>query len=157
MPKQKFNEYNGTQSCLPDKSLNVLHMNVPLSSGAPFVIGGRTSGAWKIGCPAPRQVCFHARLVMICHHLPASCCVPIHIICDSELPVSDSCASTWDSIYAATPLTFLSIFIGKACLDTQTGLLNPEFYDRSFCHIHSRTYRIMLVHLHVFHSFIGFG
>jgi len=46
------------------------------------------------------------------------------------------------------PLTFLPIFLGKACLNTQIRWLNPEFNDRMvkfwiqafFCRIRSRIY-----------------
>ena len=65
--------------------------------------------------------------------------VPILIICNAKLPVSVSYTQSRDCIYAyATlqypcvldiPLTFLPVFIGKACLDTQIRCLHPEFYN----------------------------
>jgi len=82
------------------------------------------------------------------------------------------------SIYVFwTPLS--PIFLGKACLDTEIGWLNPEFYDPGHKNmdsivwfafastatwsdpffafvnrIHSQKYGIMLVRLYVFHFFL---
>ena len=85
-------------------------------------------------------------------------------------------ATLWYPCVLDTPLTYLTILLGKASLDTRIGWLNPEFYEwvvkiwiqlfDSHLHqllhgaicfvafgnrIRSCTYGIMLVRLHVFH------
>ena len=64
--------------------------------------------------------------------------------CKAEIPHMQNAILRYPCV-SDTPLTFLPIFLGKACLDARIGYLNPEFYDLvvkfwiqlSVCHIHS--------------------